>query len=136
MSLLDSEKFAEIVSDEAWLSIDDIAERCDAEGFWSDEWLAGALERAKKYELRRLLRAVEGDDGFPMYASITVTDEEGSETRLYKQEALFDVEDYVVVIKYHEKVAAHHLDRARTYLDRGVNRYGNQLRFKLGQGAA
>lgn len=32
--------------------------------------------------------------------------------------------------------AAHHSSLARRYLDRGVQRFGEQLRFKLGSGAA
>ena len=48
------------------------------------------------------------------------------EVRVYKQESLFDVSDYVQVCAYHHQAGLHHLGMASGYRDRAERRFGNR----------
>jgi hypothetical protein len=56
-------------------------------------------------------------------------DEKGEPERVYKQEMLFDPEDYKKVVKYHLGLSEHHKNRAAGYIDRCARKHGPQLWF-------
>lgn len=67
--------------------------------------------RAFTDEWRTELRAKDCD-GVPRYASIVRLDAAGREVRLYKQVALFDVDDFAAAIGYHRDEALSHMRAA------------------------
>lgn len=115
-----------------WFDIATAQSALDDAEVWTEEWLEGAIDRAKRHEIRDILRGAKGEADLPAFGSVET--EEGE--RVYKAERLFDADDYVQVIKHHNGKAAHHSTLARRWRDRGVQRFGDQLRFKLSEGAA
>lgn len=72
-------------------------------------------------------QALMGDDGFPLYASVEMKDENGKTCRVYKQEMLFDVEDYRKVVTYHHDRSNYHRRMSAGYKTRCKNRFNVQL---------
>lgn len=70
-------------------------------------------------------------EGFPLFASVETTDESGNAVRRYKQETLFDVEDYRQVVRYHADRSAHHQTMARGYAKRCKQRFNRQIRISF-----
>lgn len=126
------ERFTEAVGGFAeWASVDDIVSACDAEGFFDDAFLAASEANAKKLLVRRLMRRVKDDTGFPVWASIKTKDDEGNTVQRYKQETLFNVDDYRQVVGFHSQQSEHHREMAKTYITRCKTRFGKQLKFDL-----
>ena len=123
------EKFSEIAASlQGWATIDQIVDACNAAGFWSDDFLTDAEDAAKKSAARKLMKTLRAG-GSPEWASIVTTDEEGDEQRIYKQETLFDVEDYRQVVRYHVDRAKYHRETAQAYADRCEAKFDVQLRL-------
>lgn len=133
---LDVERFDELASAGSWQTIDEITDLLDRGEFWPQEWLDGSVREAKKQRVRQLLRSRKDEDGIAHWASVVEELADGSTRRVYKTEALFNADDYVVVIEFHESRVRHHAHTARIYRERGINKFGEQLRFKLGEAAA
>ncbi|HEY7119679.1 MAG TPA: hypothetical protein VH475_24020 [Tepidisphaeraceae bacterium] len=122
--------FVMVTSGLPWASVDDIVERLDALDFWSDDFIVSSLDERKKAWVRREIKTLKDDDDWPLYASIVRQDEEtGAETRLYKQEALFDRGDYEAVVAYHHNREDYHRHMAIGYARRAEARFGVQLYF-------
>lgn len=125
-------RFAELMANfHGWASIDELVDVCDEAGFWSCEFTAEAEQKAKKAVIRQIIKSIKGDDNAPEWASVVVTDEEGKTKRIYKQEMLFDVDDYQQVVDYHTDRARYHRDTAKAYARRCKEKLGVQLRFEF-----
>lgn len=123
------QRFAEITGNlDGWASIQELVDVCDSVGFWSEDFYSEAQDKAKKAEIRRLIKSIR-TDGVPEWASIETTDENGKTKRVYKQETLFDISDYQQVVDYHAGRATYHRDTAKGYADRCEKRFNVQLRF-------
>lgn len=101
-----------------WKGIDEVVEACEKASFFDSRFRQEAEGRAKKVHIRRLIATLKDEEGFPLYASITVLGKNGEPQRVYKQEMLFDPEDYKKVVKYHLGLSEHHRNRAAGYVDR------------------
>lgn len=130
--LLDRNAVLAVLGELEWFDIGAAQSALDDADIWTDDWLEGAVDRAKRDEIRDILRNAKGEVGLPAFGS--VENEDGQ--RIYKAERLFDVDDYVQVIDHHAGKAQHHSTLARRWRDRGIQRFGDQLRFKLSEGAA
>jgi hypothetical protein len=86
-----------------------------------------AVSNAKKAQIRKVISKLKDKDGFPLFPSITIVDDEGKRKRVYKQELLFDVEDYKTVVNYHAKLSNHHRDMAEGYAKRCEKKHQVQL---------
>ncbi len=112
---------------DAWMSIENLVGLCDREEFWKDDFIAGALGDAKKAHIRRLIKQLKDEDKWPLWASVETTNEEGETERVYKQELLFDPNDYRQVVEYHSKRASYHRKTAEGYAARCRKRFDVQL---------
>lgn len=125
------EKFSEIASGlDGWATIDKIVEACDAAGFWGENFLLEVESAAKKSAARKLMKSMRNGNA-PEWASIVTTNEDGEEQRIYKQETLFDVEDYRQVVRYHVDRSKYHKDTAQAYADRCEAKFSVQLRLSF-----
>lgn len=101
----------------------------DESDYWSTEFLDHATEIAKKDHIRRKIKTLKDDNGVSVYASVEVQTESGEKERRYKQEVLFDVEDYRQVAAYHGERANYHRGMERGYAKRCKARFDVQLRL-------
>lgn len=134
--LLDGSRFDELAESTSWQTIDEIVAVLDGGEFWTDDWLDGAIVEAKKQKARDFLNSRKDADGMPLWPSVVIKDESGRDVRIFKQERLFNADDYVSQITFHQRRLEHHAHLAKRYRDRGIDRFGEQLRFKLNEGAA
>ncbi len=115
-----------------WATIDEIRDLCDnAEGFWSQEFIDSAATKSKNAKIRRLIKTLKDETGFPLHASVETTNEDGETIRVYKQELLFDPDDYRQVVTYHSDRASHHGRMARGYAKRSDERFKTELDRQL-----
>lgn len=101
-----------------WQTIDGLVAVCDEAGCWGIGFTQRATANAKKSQIRKVVSNLKDEDGFPLFPSITIIDDEGKRKRVYKQETLFDVEDYKTVDNYHARLSNHHKDMAEGYVKR------------------
>lgn len=124
------ERFTQITGNmDGWATIDEIVSLCDDASFWTDGFLADAEDKAKKSVVRRLIKSIRGIDSAPEWASVLTTDDDGKPQRIYKQETLFDVEDYRQVVTYHADRSRYHRITAEGYAKRCKQRFNVQLRM-------
>lgn len=124
------ELFVTVTGDVTWASVDEIVARLDQIDFWSEGFIETSLDERKKAWVRREIKSLKDDENFPLFASITRRDPEtGDEQRLYKQELMFDRDDYAHVVDYHRGREQHHHDMATGYAKRAERRFGVQLYF-------
>ncbi len=120
--------FVTATSDAAWVSIDEIVQRLDEIAFWSEDFIESSLESRKKAWIRKEIKNVRGEDGWPLFASVVTMDPENQETtRIYKQERMFDRDDYAQVVRYHEDRSQYHHHMAAGWAERAADRFGMQL---------
>lgn len=126
------ESFVAATRSAAWADIEALKAMLDASAFWDEAFVDEAVDAHKKAYIRRAIRRITDDAGWPVFASVvTFNPETGDEERRYKQETLFDRDDYAQVVRYHERQADHHLRMAQGYADHARARYGMQLRLEL-----
>lgn len=121
-----SEQFNEIMlqAQHSWASIDAIIAFCDAsKDFWGPEWFASTIDIAKKAVVRKYMRELKDEANMPLWYSIVMVNEDGEETRQYKQESLFNKEDYLQVIQYYIDRASYNMKMAETLRDRAMKRH-------------
>ncbi len=122
------EAFLAATENAAWADIDALVALLDASEFWDEAYLADAIDQRKKAYIRREIKQVKDPDGWPVFASVTTLNpESGEEERRYKQEAIFDRDDYAQVVRFHQRRAQHHVQMAQGYAEHGRQRYGLQL---------
>jgi len=113
----------------AWMPIEKLVSLCDEGRFWTENFLAGAVDSAKKTAVRRLIKTLKDRDGWPIWANVETTNEEGKTERLYKQELLFDPNDYRQVFEYHNERSTYHRKMAQGYASRCKKRFHVQLKL-------
>ena len=124
--------FVAATQNAGWADIDALVAMLDAAEFWDETFLAEAVDAHKKTYIRREIKQVKDESGWPVFASVVTFDPiTGEEERRYKQETLFDRDDYAQVVRYHERRADHHLRMAEGYAERARVRYGLQLRLGM-----
>lgn len=110
-----------------WATIDELVVICDEAGVWPEDFIDGALDRAKKAFIRQQIKQQKDGDNWPLWASVETQNEEGETVRIYKQEMLFDPEDYRQVVAYHADRQHYHATMATGYADRCERRFHVQL---------
>lgn len=127
-----NDQFVSITQQAGWADIDTLVSMLDEADFWDEAFLQSSIEERKKAYIRRQIKQVKGEDGFPTFASVVSVDPiTGKEERRYKQEGMFDRDDYVQVTRYHEQRSQHHMQMAVAYAERGHTRYGLQLTLTM-----
>lgn len=106
-----------------WKSIEDLAEiAMGSEEIVTDDDRDEAVLRSTKAAIRQYMKSATDANGEPMYHSISQVQPDGSTTRVYKQEGLFDGGDYQQVVDYHVDRAKYNLERAVRMKERGESR--------------
>ena len=118
-----------------WASIGELLRACDEAGYWTDEFLATTTENAKKSHIRKMVK-VRDEAGWPLVASVTTANEDGELVQKYKQESLFDREDYRQVVAFHGERSNHHRKMAVGYAERCFKKFDVQLPLDFGDGSA
>lgn len=121
------DKFLSATRSGDWATIDDLINQLDQHDYWDTDFYTKVLDQAKKAHARRMIKQVKDAEGWPVFASVKTQDADGTTVRVYKQESLFDPDDYFQVVNYHHGVAQHHLTMAHGYAVRANTRYGMQL---------
>jgi hypothetical protein len=127
--MTNQQRFAEAIDGVNWATTDELVSLLNAAEFWNDEFDQTAISERKKADVRRRIKQLRDEHGNPLYASVSEVDEEGSETRRYKQETLFDVRDYERVVDYHSDRSEYHKHMAVGYAKRCKEKFGVQLKF-------
>lgn len=111
---------------EGWQTIDDMVDRLDRVDAWNDIEVEQVVREWKKTQVRRAVKQLKDDQGWPIFASVVTLDSGGNESRVYKQEVLFNHSDYIQVVTYHADRASYHWRMASGYRDR-ASRRGHQI---------
>jgi hypothetical protein len=120
-----------------WATIDEFMDALDEANFWDEAFYSKVEAHAKKQFIRQMIRRAKDETDWPVWANVKVLDAKtGVETRVYKQESLFEISDYVQVCGYHRQAGLHHLDMAKGYKERAERRFGKQISFAFENNAA
>lgn len=110
---MNNEAFAVALNGMDWMGIEDLAALAmDSEEIVTEEDRDEAVLRSTKTAIRQYMKSATDANGEPLYHSIQQVQPDGSTVRVYKQEALFDRDDYQQVIDYHVDRAKYNVDRA------------------------
>ncbi len=110
------ERFAKATENCQWSSIDEMVQAVKKDPELVAEILKGDVnDKMLKIGVRGLVGRIKQEGGAPLYASIKTTDEKGNTTQVYKQEPLFDIEDYKQCIEFHGNAVVHHAKLAAHY---------------------
>lgn len=119
-----------------WGTIDELISAIDeVPEIWARVASSDITTSWKKAQARRLIKTLKNDDGEPLYASIVQTDENGNEIRVYKQETLFDINDYMQAATYHGKMVIHHAKEASRYSKGYQQKTGKQFHLPFDESA-
>lgn len=125
---INRERFSEAMAQaNAWATIDTLVALAEEHGCFGDEFLSQAESVAKKNAVRRMVKQLKDASGEPVWASVETTNDDGKTVRVYKQETLFNVEDYRQVIGYHSDRSDYHRAMATGYATRCKKRFGKQI---------
>ena len=120
-----------------WASIGEFVDALDEANFWDEAFYSKVEADAKKQFIRRMIRRAKDETDWPIWANVKIQDAAtGVEVRVYKQESLFEISDYVQVCGYHRQAGLHHLDMAKGYKERAERRFGKQIAFAFENNAA
>lgn len=119
--------FLELTKSKGVLQIEEVIARLDAGRFWDADFVNNALMEAKKSDTRHMSRTIKGKDGHRLLRSIELTNSAGEVVIGYKQEALFNVQEYKQSVAYHVARAIHHDGEARYLQGRCLTRYQVQI---------
>lgn len=126
-----SAKFVELTKDMEWGSIEEIVERLENGGYYDEEFKERSYDEARKADARRMIRRIRTPGDRPVFASLVKPGPDGKEERIYKQYALFDIEDYRQDIQSHCQRANHHIYEAMTLQAEAYRRFDVQLPLPL-----
>ena len=124
---MSGEGFAQLLGSAKWKTIDEMIAVLDRNAFWDDGFLSKSEEHAKKAYCRKMARALKAPEGHRVFASIITTDEDGTKTRVYKQELLFDPTDYRQCVSFWKGVGIHAMEEANGYARRAKKRFNVQI---------
>jgi hypothetical protein len=82
------------------IDIDSLVEALAEQNAFDEYDEESAVRNWRKVQVRRAIKSLKGSDGLPLIFSIVDADENGKGVRKYKQEALFNVDEYRQVIEY------------------------------------
>lgn len=120
-------KFVELLQVGQFTRTEELVRRLDEGGYWDEELLAGAVDAFKRSYIRRKVRQIKDESGWPIIASIEVMEPSGEMVRVYMPEALFDLEKYQQAAGYWTQRAHYAIGMANGYTSRGNDRFGAQL---------
>jgi hypothetical protein len=117
-----------------WNGIDNILRYLDREHYpWPQHFIDTSLERAKKAKIRQMIKQVRETDGRQTFASVVQTTPDGELQRVYKQECLFNLNDYYQVVKYNAGRAFYFMRLAEDFRSRTLKHHpqadAEQLHF-------
>jgi hypothetical protein len=125
---MNRERFLKVARQWDWANIDDIFQRALDDGrIFDHQDYVRAFERAAKAELRKVMRDAKDENGEPIFASIERMTEEGEKERIYKQETLFNPDDYKQTVKYFGGLSRKAWKEMQRYRDNCHKRYGIQI---------
>lgn len=126
---MNKQAFLAAVNGSEWATIDDLREMCiEAGDVFSDDDHEQAIRNHMNTRIRREIKRLKDETGFPVFASVHTRDPEtGGQRRVYKMEALFDVEDYRAVIEEYAGRVKHDYEMMKGYRDRAERRFSEQL---------
>lgn len=110
-----------------WATIDALIARLDFVEYWTPEFRETCVRQAKAAHARRMMKQLQDATGWPVFASVETKTPEGEVQRVYKQETLFDVNDYFQVVVYHRGRSNYHQKMASGYKRRAEERFHTQL---------
>lgn len=108
-----AQKFIAALGNKQWQTTDRMVEALDNAGFWNEEdAVAEALDMFKKDYVRRMVRSLRTKGGEKVFINVKRTTNDGSHEQVYKQETLFDVNDYRYAVQYYKGVGMHYIAEA------------------------
>jgi hypothetical protein len=114
-----------------WVDINELTIRAIKEN-WFPEAQQKGIEAYVKARIRVMARHKKSGSELPELASIEIVDNETREAkRVYKQLALFTVNDYRQAIVYHRNQVKHHTNMAKAFADDCYEKFGVQLHFEF-----
>lgn len=132
--IINEHALAEVIGRTGWASIDEIYEASlDANVFGSD-FYKNVIERAGKDALRRRLRRGIRDVGGNLIRVANIVTKNpvtGSPARVYKQENLFDMEDFVQVVRYWKTCKKKCDQRIKYYVKLATEQHGPEAKQLL-----
>jgi hypothetical protein len=130
---MNKQAFLVAVNGSEWATIDELCDMClDAEDVFSEDDWEQARRNYMKTRIRREMKRLKDESGFPLFASVHTTDPAtGKPRRVYKQEALFDVKDYHAVIEEYAGRVKHDYEMMKGYKERCEMRFSEQLRLPI-----
>lgn len=131
MARMSRDEFIAATGTDQWATIDDLVKKLDAAGYWDDAFNTSAIDQKKKAHVRRRIRGLKDDEDWPLYANVTITLEDGTEQHVYKQEELFNRDDYFQVFSFHKERAGHHIGMAIGYQKRANKRLNMNIQLPL-----
>lgn len=132
--LVDKCRFAEIVARiDGWVSTEHIVALCDEGDFWTEEFSRHALLEQKKTRVRNLIASIHTDaNGREIeFLNLSQQDESGQDITVYKQLDLFEIDDFVQVVR--DRYARYtRLDKEiRRLVQLAVNKFGSEAQLRL-----
>lgn len=127
-----TDKFEAVLSKlSGWIGVHEILRRCDKAGAFEEFAPDELITMAKLSLIRQKLRAHgKADPGAIEQAnewvSILVQDRSGRAERKYKQLALFDLQDYVQVVRDRSRRMKYFRDEIQRFVDLAVQKFGNK----------
>lgn len=107
-----AEHFADLLAHEKWQTIDQMVDALDDADYWADDFADAALHRMKREHCRRMARSLRRDDGRHVFVHVVETLPTGEKQHVYKQQTLFNVDDYRFAVNFHKQMGIHHIARA------------------------
>jgi hypothetical protein len=105
--------FCDILQDAKWKTTEEMVDMLDEAKFWdSEEVLGDVIAHAKKDFVRRSLRSMRDDNGDRVFINVKVKGSDGQTKNLYKQEMLFNVEDYRYAVGYYKNTGMKFIQEA------------------------
>ena len=123
----EADEFERLTRHHGFRTIEELLDMLDTAGYWKSAWLMETTQRAKKAKIRSLIRQSRDETGWPTWANIVLQRPDGIEQHVYKQETLFEREDYRQVINYWISYTQQGMAMAEGYRDRMAKRVGEQL---------
>jgi hypothetical protein len=114
-----------------WATIKELVNACDRAGYWDEEFLTEVAYKAKAAHVRRMIRQDKDENGWPHWHSVETTNEEGETVRVYKQEELFDVNDYAQTINYYVQVVKKAKRTANQLARNAIARFGRHRQLYI-----
>ncbi len=123
-----TELFGEVAGTTKWGTIEDYVTAVRGNDELKAMLLTGDVEtRALKQAIRQYLRQTKNEHGHSAFASIRTQDAEGNPVVQYKQETLFNVEDYQQVANFHSQRVIHHAQEATYYKRQCHAKFNEQI---------